>query len=49
MNDAQVKPIDSQGDPDSGEARELESHEIPRAIQISESLRKFVDAVGRFG
>jgi len=49
MNDAQATPSDSQADPGAGEARDLENHEIPRAILISESLRKFVDAVGRFG
>jgi len=49
MNDAQVTPSDAEASPEAGEARDLESHEIPRAIRISESLRKFVDAVGRFG
>ncbi len=49
MNDAHVTPSDARDSPEAGETRDLESHEIPRAIRISEALRKFVDLVGRAG
>jgi len=49
MNDIHATPDDAQDTSATGEARELASHEIPRAVHISESLRKFVDLVGRFG
>ena len=49
MNDAHMTPSDAQDSPEVGETRDLESHEIPRAIRISEALRKFVDLVGRAG
>jgi len=51
MNDTSTTPSESQSNPGSGIDSEdaVEDQEIPRAIQISESLRKFVDLVGRFG
>jgi TRAP-type mannitol/chloroaromatic compound transport system permease small subunit len=49
MNDAPMTSTDAQAPPEVVEVRDLESHEIPRALRISESLRKFVDLVGRFG
>ena len=49
MNDTRMTPGDAQAT--SGNRREHESvsHDIPRAVRISEALRKFVDMVGRAG
>lgn len=49
MNDTRVSPGDVQASSGSGEEQESVSHDIPRAIRISEALRKFVDLVGRAG
>lgn len=49
MNDTRVSPADAQASSGSGEEREFVSHDIPRAIRVSEALRKFVDLVGRAG
>jgi TRAP-type mannitol/chloroaromatic compound transport system permease small subunit len=49
VNDIHAAADDAQGTPGTGDERELASHEIPRAVRISESMRKFVDLVGRFG
>lgn len=49
MNDTRVNPGDAQASSGDGEEQEYLSHDIPRAIRISEALRKFVDLVGRAG
>ncbi len=49
MNDTRVSPGDVQASSGSGEERESVSHDIPRAIRVSEALRKSVDMVGRAG
>ena len=49
MNDTRVNPGDAQASSGDGEEQEYLSHDIPRAVRISEALRKFVDFVGRAG
>jgi TRAP-type mannitol/chloroaromatic compound transport system permease small subunit len=49
MNDTRVNPGDAQASSGDGEEQDYLSHDIPRAIRISEALRKFVDLVGRAG
>ena len=49
MNDTRVSPADAQATSGNGEEQEFVSHDIPRAVRISEALRKFVDFVGRAG
>jgi TRAP-type mannitol/chloroaromatic compound transport system permease small subunit len=51
MNDTSTSPVESQSNPGPGIDNEdaVANQDIPRAIQISEALRKFVDLVGRFG
>ena len=49
MNDVHITPSDARDATGIGEARDLASHGIPRAVRISEALRKFVDLVGRAG
>ncbi len=49
MNDTRVNPGDAEAISGIGEEHESVSHDIPRAVQISEALRKFVDMVGRAG
>jgi TRAP-type mannitol/chloroaromatic compound transport system permease small subunit len=49
MNDTRVSPADAQVTSGNGEEQEFASHDIPRAVRISEALRKFVDVVGRAG
>ena len=49
MNDTRVSPADAQVTSGNGEEQEFVSHDIPRAVRISEALRKFVDFVGRAG
>ncbi len=49
MNDTRMSPGAAQASSGSGEEREFVSHDIPRAVRISEALRKFVDMVGRAG
>ncbi len=49
MNDARVSPGDAQSTSGNSQEQEFVSHDIPRAIRISEALRKFVDFIGRAG
>jgi len=49
MNDTRMTQGESQEPSAAGEADDLDSQEMPRALRISEALRKFVDMVGRFG
>ncbi len=49
MNDTRVSPADAQATSGNGEEQEFVSHDIPRAVRISEALRKFVDFIGRAG
>ena len=49
MNDTRVSPADAQATSGNGEEQEFVSHDIPRAVRISEALRKYVDFVGRAG
>jgi TRAP-type mannitol/chloroaromatic compound transport system permease small subunit len=49
MNDTRVNPGNAQVSSGDGEEQEYLSHDIPRAVRISEALRKFVDFVGRAG
>ena len=49
MNDTTTDSPASEAPPAIAHVDDLESQEIPRAIRISEALRKLVDAIGRFG
>ncbi|MCK5364426.1 MAG: hypothetical protein KAR22_15725, partial [Gammaproteobacteria bacterium] len=49
MNDTRMTPGDAEATSRNGEEQEFVSHDIPRAVRISEALRKFVDMVGRAG
>jgi len=49
MNNIRVTPGDAQATSGNAEERDFVSHDIPRAVRISEALRKFVDIVGRAG
>ena len=49
MNETRVAPSDARDTSENGEEQEFVSHDIPRAIRISEALRKFVDMVDRAG
>ena len=49
MNDTRMPPGDAEATSRNGEEQEFVSHDIPRAVRISEALRKFVDMVGRAG
>jgi TRAP-type mannitol/chloroaromatic compound transport system permease small subunit len=49
MNDTRVTTGDAQAASGIGGEWESVSHDIPRAVRISEALRKFVDMVGRAG
>jgi len=49
MNDTRTTPGDTRPSPETVKELDLSSQDVPRAIRISEALRKFVDAVGRFG
>ena len=49
MNETRVTPGNAQATSGNDRGHESVSHDIPRAILISEALRKFVDIVGRAG
>ena len=49
MNDIHATPDSARDTSGAGEERDVAAHDIPRALRISESLRQFVDLVGRFG
>jgi TRAP-type mannitol/chloroaromatic compound transport system permease small subunit len=49
MNDTRVTPGEVETTSGTGEKEDFANQEIPRAIRISEGLRRFVDMVGRFG
>lgn len=49
MNDTSTTPSETQPNPGVGREDDVANQDIPRAIHISEALRKFVDLVGRAG
>jgi TRAP-type mannitol/chloroaromatic compound transport system permease small subunit len=49
MNDTRMTQGETQEPSAAGEADDLDSQEMPRALRVSEAMRKFVDVVGRFG
>lgn len=49
MNDTSATSGDTEDSTEHKKEIDLDSQEVPRALRISEALRKFVDAVGRFG
>lgn len=49
MNDTRATSGEAQASSAIAHVDDLASQDIPRAIRISEALRKFVDMVGRFG
>jgi TRAP-type mannitol/chloroaromatic compound transport system permease small subunit len=49
MNDTSTTPSEAQSNPGIDNVDDVASQDVPRALRISEALRKFVDLVGRAG
>ena len=49
MNDSRTASRDAPADSENGDTQESVTQELPRAIQLSDTLRNVVDWIGRFG